>query len=204
VLATHRGSDIGAWALTRELSRRLGARAVGGRWSRLWIDLNRPVDDTALIRSSAGGVALPWNDGLTPTEVERRVLAFHTPYHEQVDRIVLSRLVRGVRPLLFAVHTFTPVYHGRRRRFQVGLLYERHAGPARRMARSLRASGLSVRYNQPYSGMAGMMYSVDRHGKHHRLPCLEIEVNHAMLESGTAVRRMGGVVARALGELIGD
>jgi hypothetical protein len=51
--------------------------------------------------------------------------------------------------------------------------------------------------------MAGMMYSVDRHGKHHGLPCLEIEVNHSMLGTGPAVLRLGSVVASALGDLIG-
>ena len=45
VLNAHWGWDIGAWDLTRELARRLGTGAVGGRWSRLLIDLNRNVDD---------------------------------------------------------------------------------------------------------------------------------------------------------------
>jgi len=65
----------------------------------------------------------------------------------------------------------------------------------------LREAGLRVRYNQPYSGMAGMMYSVDRHGSHHRLPCLEIEVNQKMFERGDAVRRLAAAIvpgARAL------
>jgi predicted N-formylglutamate amidohydrolase len=203
VLATHWGRDIGGWALTRELSRRLRVRAVGGRWSRLLIDLNRRVDDPSLVRCSARGVELSWNRALRPSDVERRVLRFHAPYHEEVDRTILARLVRGVRPLLFAVHTFTPVYRGRPRPFQIGLLYEHHAALAHRMGRSLRGAGLSVRYNQPYSGMAGMMYSVHRHGKHHGLPCLEIEVNHSMLGTGPAVLRLGSVVASALGDLIG-
>jgi len=49
-----------------------------------------------------------------------------------------------------------------------------------------------------------MMYSIDRHGKHHRLPCLEIEVNHELLLSAKSVTALGSVTARALGRLISD
>ena len=110
--------------------------------------------------------------------------------------------MRHIRPLVFAVHTFTPNYDGRIRRFDIGLLYEHHRTEAHRLGRNLRSAGLSVRYNQPYSGMAGMMYAVDRHGSHHRLPCLELEVNQRLLVSRPAIERIGAAVARGLRELV--
>jgi predicted N-formylglutamate amidohydrolase len=202
VLATHRGLDIGAWDLTRDLSRRLNASAIGGRWSRLLVDLNRRADDPSLSRETADGVPLTWNGNLEAAEVERRITEYHTPYHVEIDRLILRRLVRGVRPLVFAVHSFTPDYHGRPRPFDIGVLYERHRALAHGLGRALRDSGLSVRYNQPYSGMAGMMYSVDRHGSHHRLPCLELEVNQALFERSDAAARLGRVVARGVANLL--
>ena len=108
IMESHWGWDIGAWELTRELARRVRAGAIGGRWSRLLIDLNRRVTDSTLVRSTAGGVPLPWNDGIDVDEIERRVVAYHMPYHMQVDRLILRRLVRDVHPALLAVHTFTP------------------------------------------------------------------------------------------------
>ena len=198
ILESHWGWDIGAWALTRELARRLRAGAIGGRWSRLQIDLNRRVNDPTLIRRTAGGLPLPWNDGIDVDEIERRVLAYHMPYHMEIDRLILRRLVRGVHPVLLAIHTFTPRFHGRLRRFEVGILYEHHRVPAHRLGRALRQEGLSVRYNQPYSGMQGMMYAVDRHGTHHRLPCLELEVNQELFDRSGAVLRLGGSITRGL------
>ncbi len=202
ILATHWGWDIGAWQLTHELAVRLGTSAVGGQWSRLWIDLNRRVDDPTLIRARAGTIDLSWNVRLTMSERERRVLSLHAPYHEEIDRLIIRRVVRGRRPLLFALHTFTPDFDGQIRRFDAGVLYERDRGLAHRLGRRLREAGLSVRYNQPYSGMAGMMYSVDRHGKHHGLPCLELELNQELFRRRTAAGRLARVIEPAARELV--
>jgi predicted N-formylglutamate amidohydrolase len=203
ILASHWGWDIGAWDLARDLARRLRTSAIGGRWSRLLIDLNRRVDDPSLIRRTAGAEELPWNRDVDAKETERRVLAYHSPYHAEVDRLILRRLVRGIRPLVFAVHSFTPEYDGRIRRFDTGVLYERHRGLAHRLGRNLRRAGLSVRYNQPYSGVAGMMYAVDRHGSHHRLPCLELEIRQDLLLERPNVARIGAAVTAGIEEILG-
>lgn len=202
ILASHWGWDIGAWQLTRELATGLQAGAVGFRWSRLWIDVNRRADDPTLIRRAAGGLELSWNRRLPAREVERRVLEAHAPYHEEVDRQILRRVVRGARPLLLAVHSFTPQHDGRRRDFDAGVLYEHHGPLAYRLGRALRQSGLEVRYNQPYSGMAGMMYSADRHGRHHGLPCLELEVNQALFRDRGISRKLARAVVRSVGSLL--
>ena len=198
VLASHWGWDIGAWDLTRALSGRLAATAVGGRWSRLLIDLNRAVSDPMLIRREAQGVAFRWNRHLGPAEVERRVLAFHAPYHAEVDRRIVGHLVRGVRPLILAVHTFTPELDGEGRPFEIGVLYREHSRLARDVGRGIADAGLRVRYNEPYSGLGGMMYSAERHGTHHGLACLELEVNQGLFERRTTAARLGAVIARAL------
>jgi predicted N-formylglutamate amidohydrolase len=203
ILDSHWGWDIGAWSFTRGLAGELRTSAIGARWSRLWIDLNRRVDDPDLVRDRAGGLALSWNRRLSTGERERRVLEVHARYHEAIDRLIIRRLVRGSRPLLFAVHSFTPRLDGApRRRFDAGVLFERDREPARLLAGRLRDAGLGVRYNAPYSGMAGMMYSVDRHGKHHGLPCLELELNQALFDRGAVPAGLTRVVADAIREIV--
>jgi predicted N-formylglutamate amidohydrolase len=202
ILASHWGWDPGAWTVTREIARQLATSAVAGRWSRLWIDLNRRVDDPTLIRERCGNVALPWNRDVGSAERERRVLDVHAPYHERIDRLIVRRVVRGVRPLLLAVHTYTPVLGRSRRAYDAGVLYERDRGPARILCSALREAGLGVRYNEPYSGLAGMMYAVDRHGKHHDLPCLELELNQALFERRGAARELGRIVTAGLERVV--
>jgi hypothetical protein len=49
--------------------------------------------------------------------------------------------------------------------------------------------------------MAGMMYAVDRHGSHHRLPCVELEINQRLLADAAGVSRLVPIVARAVAPL---
>ncbi|HYV86429.1 MAG TPA: N-formylglutamate amidohydrolase [Patescibacteria group bacterium] len=202
VLASHWGWDIGAWDLTRALSRRLDASAVGGGWSRLVVDLNRRIGDPTLIRHETEGVALSWNARVTPAEVERRALLFHVPYHAAINLMVIRRVARGVRPILLAVHSFTPLYDGRHRDFDVGVLFDRCRSGAIRLAEGLKKEGLRVRYNEPYSGLAGMMYAIHRHGTHHGLPCLELEMSQDLFARPGAAARLAAAVARALEPLV--
>lgn len=202
LLDTHWAWDIGAWEVTRRLARRLGAAAVGGGASRLVVDLNRRVVDPTAIRRQAGWLKISWNARLRPSEVERRMRAFHLPYHDAIDGAILRLAVRGARPLLLSVHSFTPVYEGRRRTFDMGVLFDRSRGHAERLMRGLRREGFEVRENEPYSGIAGMMYSIDRHGTHHDLPCLELEMNQALFRDRRAADRLAPKIARALAPLL--
>lgn len=198
LMASHWSWDIGGWELTCRLARALGASAIGGAWSRLWIDLNRRVDDPTLVRREAGQVALPWNAELSVADLEKRIVRFHAPYHEEIDRLIMRRLVRGVRPLVLAIHTFTPRLHGRHRDYDVGVLYTAYRELAHRLGREIRAAGLAVRYNQPYSGLRGLMYAAERHGRHHDLPCLELEANQANLIDPDGIDRIADALTTAL------
>lgn len=190
----HVGWDIGAGRLTEMLSSDLGAPAVLGGVSRLLIDVNRDLSDHDLIVEETHGIVVPGNLGLDREERRRRIREFHEPYHEAIDD-----LVTRVRPrLLLSVHSFTPELNGRARRFDVGVLFDIHDAVAERLGQSLEASGMTVRYNQPYSGLDGLMYSVGRHGRKHATVYLALEVNNALLRDETSIARVARQVAPAV------
>lgn len=200
-LRSHWGFDIGARGVTRAWSRALGATAILGRFTRLWVDLNRRADDATLIRTEVEGEQLSFNRGTGPRERARRLAHHHVPYHAEIERQITRRLAHGVAPVLLAVHTYTPVWNGRDRGFDIGVLYDRDRGLARRLATGCRDAGFSVRYNEPYSGRAGMMYSADRHGTHFGIPCLEIEINQRRVATASDARDVAAALASAVDAL---
>ena len=193
-LQEHIAWDIGARNLTVNLARRFDAPAVLAGVSRLVIDCNRDLADHDLIVSQSHGVQVPGNLEVDADERHRRITQFYEPYHEAVDALLRRHRDR----FLVSVHTFTPVLNGRERRLDVGVLFDVYADEAQRLGTALAGAGLRVRYNEPYSGLDGLIYSAARHGGHHGAPYLELEVNNALLRDPTAVERIALDIARGL------
>src|SRR5580704_822225 len=104
--ASHIVYDIGAAALTRALSDRLGASAVIARWSRLVVDLNRGPDDPTLAMKLSDGRIIPGNCDLTPEALAGRVARYHAPYHAAIAERILAARQSGLVPVLISMHSF--------------------------------------------------------------------------------------------------
>ena len=72
VLMSHRGWDIGAEALARNLAKRLNAPLILQRYSRLVIDGNRPPGSSESILEVSDGVEIEVNKHLSLHEREAR------------------------------------------------------------------------------------------------------------------------------------
>ena len=190
---THRTWDPGAAALTRALSRQLGAPAVLAGVSRLVVDVNRDVSDPELILEKVDGVAIPANMNLTSVERQDRVERWHKPYHDQVDRCCSGGL-----SLLVSIHTFTPRLGDDERGFHYGVLHDGETDAVIRAHETLRGIGREVRLNEPYSGLDGKIYSASRHGRTHGTDYLEFEVRNDLVQDVSGVAKVASHLARAV------
>ena len=86
LVETHWASDPGAEALVRGLASLLDAPAVLGRYSRLIIDPNRPLDAPTLFRSLADGLPILLNSHIGPEDRTDRIARLWEPYHLAADR----------------------------------------------------------------------------------------------------------------------
>ena len=193
-LHEHIGWDIGARVTTEALAQRFTATAVLAGVSRLVIDCNRDLDDHDLIVSESHGVRIPGNAAVDGVERARRIHDFYEPYHAAIDAVLQSR----PGALLLSIHSFTPSLNGRERRFDAGVLFDAFADEAQQLGAALSAEGLRVRYNEPYSGLDGLIFSARNHGMQHRLPYLEIELNNGLLRQPADADRVAAAVGRAL------
>ncbi len=198
VLASHRGYDRGALALARRLARLLDAPSMFADTTRLLIDLNRSLGHPGLFSE--------YTRRLTRAQREEIVSHYYRPHRAAVEALVWL-LAAHQRPLVHvAVHSFTPVLAGSRRRFDVGLLYDPSRGAEARFARAwqgeLRADApaLVVRRNQPYLGKAdGLTTALRRELAPRHYLGIELEVNQRLLVGDPArARRLAGIVSKAL------
>ncbi len=177
----HIAYDIGAAGVTRRLAERLNAPAILSDFSRLVIDPNRGEDDPTLIMKLYDSTVIPVNRHVDAAETERRLAAFHRPYHDALE----SLAARRDDTVICAVHSFTPRLFGRSDRpWQVGILYS-HLDPAFSLAvlDQLRAEGdLNVGENEPYGGHLDGD-SIDRHALKKGRPNVLIEIRHDLIRA---------------------
>lgn len=180
LVSTHIAYDIGAAEVTRALANAYGAPALLGCWSRLLIDLNRGAEDPTLVMKLSDGAIIAGNRNADQAEVERRIKAFHEPYHAAIDNL-LDHI--GGEAVLISIHSFTPVWKGRPREWQVGVLYDRDMRLAGPLMAHLAQAGFRVGDNEPYSG-ALEGDTLWRHGTMRGLPHVLIEIRQDLVGNG--------------------
>lgn len=198
LLEDHWGWDVGAADLTRALVELTGSCGVLSRFSRLVCDPNRAPEEPSFVVGEIDGRALSFNRDVDAAERTRRRQRYFDRFHETIDRTIRARtaLVAPVR--LCSVHSFTPLYLGRARAMEVGVLFDIHHEHAWRLEGALAEQGFESALNAPYSGLDGLIYSARRHGRTHDLPYLELEVRQDLIDSAEKARAVARRLAAAL------
>jgi predicted N-formylglutamate amidohydrolase len=180
----HIAYDIGAREVSAELARLLGAPALMSRFSRLVIDPNRGEDDPTLVMKLYDGTIIPANRHVDAAERERRLDAFHRPYHAAIDARIDGMIAEGLDPALVSIHSYTPKLKDRETRpWHVGVLWRHDGRIALPLLDRLRAEAdICVGENQPYDGqLEGDTLS--RHGTRRGLRHVLIELRHDLIET---------------------
>jgi predicted N-formylglutamate amidohydrolase len=197
-LAAHWGWDIGAADLTRALAEQTGSCAVLSRFSRLVCDPNRDPQEPSFVMQAIDGVPLSWNRAIDAAERRRREARYFDPYHEAIDYTLELRRAVGGELRLCSIHSFTPVYLGQTRPMEVGVLFDAWDEHAWRLEGALAAEGFAAVLNAPYSGLDGLIYSANLHGRAHELVYLELEVRQDLIDEPAKARSVAVRIARAL------
>jgi predicted N-formylglutamate amidohydrolase len=177
-MARHIAYDVGAAGVTRHLAEILNAPAILSTFSRLVIDPNRGEDDPTLIMKLYDGTIIPANRLVGPEETERRLNAWHRPYHAALAELAERHPARAI----CAIHSFTPRLKGRAPRpWEVAVLHShRDSRLALPLIDRLRAEGYVTGDNEPYDGhLEGD--SIDRHALRPGRPNVLIEVRNDLI-----------------------
>lgn len=182
-LDSHRGYDIGAFAVYEELVSKFKPDFYSsGRYSRLFVDLNRSLRNNKF--ASPAGIAYHesyWG------EVEKFV-AQNLP---EKERVLPEKLPASPAIVHLAIHSFTPILDGRTRNADIGILYD-PSRPAECKIADIIVAEIRVRFpqykvrrNYPYQGKTdglctALRKKFDPH-KTGRYVGFEIEINQKLL-----------------------
>ncbi|BCG90326.1 N-formylglutamate amidohydrolase [Mesorhizobium sp. 113-3-9] len=198
-LQRHIAWDIGAAEVTRLLSRRLDAPAFLSGYSRLLIDLNRPLGTPGSIPVLSEDTGIPGNVGIDAAERDRRAKVMFSPFHDRVAAHLDRRVAEGRPTRIVTIHSFTPVFLGVARPWHAGVLHEHAAGLAEAILSGLRAdAALNVAANVPYVISRDADYAVPIHGDDRGIPAVLIEIRQDLLANRAGIEEWADRLAAAL------
>lgn len=205
-LQRHIAWDIGAAMLTQRLSALLDAPAFLSNYSRLLIDLNRPLGSEGSIPTLSEDTAIPGNSGIGEAERARRAAIMFKPFHDKVSSHLADR-EKDARPTrILTVHSFTPTYLGVSRPWHAGVLFAGATVLGGKLVDGLRDSGpaLNVDANVPYVISRDSDYAIPVHGDDRGHEAVLIEIRQDLLISSDDIDAWANRLASALPALSGE
>ncbi len=200
----HIAYDIGALGVADRLAARLGASLIHTTTTRLLIDPNRGRDDPTLVMKLSDGQIVPGNRHADRAEVERRIAAFHAPYHAAISAEIERLSALGRPPVIVSIHSYTPVWKGAPRPWHAAVLWDSDPRLNRPLIRALAEGGrFVIGDNEPYDG-ALQGDTLWQHATCRGLAHTLIEVRQDLIADAAGQEAWAGRIHAALSPLLDD
>ena len=180
-LQRHIAWDIGAEKVARLLARLIDAPLALQRYSRLAYDCNRPPESPDAMPAMSELTAIPGNAGLSPDDRMARVTEIYRPFHDGIAGLLDRRACEGQRSLVVSIHSFTPVYKGKPRGLELGILHDRDTRLSSRLIKSF--PKVAARLNEPYGPRDGVMHTLNLHAAPRGLQHAMIEIRNDLISN---------------------
>jgi predicted N-formylglutamate amidohydrolase len=200
-LISHIAWDPGALAVSQLLVKSLDAALIYQLFSRLVYDCNRPPEAEAAMPPVSEIFEIPGNSAISTAERLARTQALYVPFTTILSDFITEQKARGQVPVLVTMHTFTPVYHGKQRDVEIGILHDTDSRLADAM---LAAAGKTTRYavrrNEPYGPADGVTHTLIQHGLKNGLLNVMIEIRNDLVSNEIGQKVMADYLTGILGE----
>jgi predicted N-formylglutamate amidohydrolase len=200
-LSSHIAWDPGALSVCQLLVKSLDAALIYQRFSRLAYDCNRPPEAEAAMPPVSEVFEIPGNAAISASERQVRTEALYVPFRDELEDFIAARKASGRLPVLVTMHTFTPVYHGRQRDVEVGILHDTDKRLADGMlAVAGKTKRYDVRRNEPYGPADGVTHTLIEHGLKNGLLNVMIEIRNDLVSDEVGQKVMADYLTGLLGE----
>jgi predicted N-formylglutamate amidohydrolase len=182
-LRRHIALDIGAEGVSRILSKLLDAPLIMQRYSRLVYDCNRPPEADGAMPEVSEFFEIPGNKNLLPAARLARKQEISRPFHRALEEFLDKRAAERRLTIPVSIHSFTPVYKGVERNFDVGFLFDRDNWLANLLIKAFPKD--KARLNEPYGPKDGVMYLMNLHASPRGLKHVMIEIRNDLIANHT-------------------
>ena len=192
----HIAWDPGALATSRALAERLDAVLVHAPVSRLVYDCNRAPDMPGAMPARSEVHDVPGNAALSPAERLARTEAVYLPWVHGLHGLIMQRVAVGLRPVIVTMHSFTPLYFGKPRRVEFGVIHD--ADPSLAVAihdAARRLTRLNTELNSPYSALDDVTHTLRVHATPYGLPNAMLEIRNDLIADDAACIAMADMLA---------
>ncbi|AEV39924.1 hypothetical protein PSE_p0342 (plasmid) [Pseudovibrio sp. FO-BEG1] len=197
--SSHAAWDPGALVVAELLATRLNAPLVAQRVSRLVYDCNRPPEAPSAMPEKSEIFEVPGNVSLSDEQRLDRVNKYYRPFQAEVKQVIDAKQASGQLPVMITIHSFTPVYNGKKRAVEVGVLHDSDTRFADALLNALCPSDLyDIQRNEPYGPEDGVTHTLVSQAQSRGLLNVMIEVRNDLI----AKRADQEQVAELLGEAI--
>ena len=195
----HIAWDPGALGLARGLSQRLDAVLIHAPVSRLVYDCNRAPDMPGAMPLRSEIHDIPGNAAISGAERLARTGAVYLPFHNGLHGLIARRIALGLRPVVVTIHSFTPVYFGRMRTVEFGVIHD--ADPAYAVAihrAAQHSTNLVTELNAPYSAADDVTHTLRVVATPYGLPNAMLEIRNDLIATPEAEQTMAETLAPVL------
>lgn len=197
---SHIGWDIGAQALSENLSKLLNAPLIVQTHSRLLYDCNRPPSAASAIPKQSETTKIPGNHNLTSEQKQGRADLYYYPFHQSISDF-LDQRQSHINSIIVTIHSFNPTYNGVERDLDIGFIED--LDPRWSQALTLASQqipGVKGVQNQPYSVADGVTHTLQMHGTNRSLANVMIEVKNNLIDSATGQQHYAFLLEKLLRE----
>ena len=140
------------------------------------------------MRDQSELISVPGNIDLSQEDRDARIRSVYEPFCSAVDGVLDKRSSDTV---VVTVHTFTPVYFGKYRSVEIGLLHDDDSRLVDAMlTHTDKLPGVIVARNEPYGPQDGVTHSLKIHAGRRGLPNVMIEIRNDLVRSAKQVEQV--------------
>ncbi len=194
---SHAAWDPGAFPVARMMSQRLDAPLVASCVSRLVYDCNRPPNAADAMPARSEIIDVPGNAQLTQADRAARAARFYKPFCDTLRQTLQNK----ADAMVVTVHSFTPVYHGKPRNVEIGVLHDADTRLADAMINCAeKHTRHVVRRNAPYGPQDGVTHTLKVHALPQNRPNVMLEVRNDLIATPSTQAAMADMLSGWLEE----